>query len=126
MNLKDEDKQLLLYDSQMSDSSSHILTFINVDDVTKLKGIRRILQECELWVQGLGKQCNAYKLHISDLANSKCCVVRILSCQSNFTLQKNHLQEVIKAAGYLCIFYSKFYCKLNFIELFWREVKWYS
>ena len=31
---------------------------------------------------------------------------------------KSSVQEVIEAAGHLCIFSPKFYCELNFIEFF--------
>jgi hypothetical protein len=39
MNLKDGGKQPLLRDGQMPDGSPHILTFVDVDGVTKPKGI---------------------------------------------------------------------------------------
>ena len=32
--------------------------------------------------------------------------------------QKSSVQEVIEAAGHLCIFLPKFHCELNFIEFF--------
>src|SRR5205807_1805003 len=51
---------------------------------------------------------------------------RILSCQSDFASQKSCLQEMIEAAGHMCIFYLKFHCELNFIESFWAEAKRYS
>ncbi len=35
------------------------------------------------------------------------------------------VQEVIEAAGHLCIFLPKFHCELNFIEFFWGWVKRY-
>ncbi|CAG8752763.1 5291_t:CDS:2, partial [Cetraspora pellucida] len=31
-----------------------------------------------------------------------------------------------KAAGHMCMFYPKFHCELNYIELFWAETKRYS
>ncbi|CAG8848483.1 19563_t:CDS:1, partial [Racocetra persica] len=43
----------------------------------------------------------------------------------DFMSQKNHLQEVIKAAGHICIFYPKFHYELNYIEAFWEDVKRY-
>jgi hypothetical protein len=39
--------------------------------------------------------------------------------------QKSLVQEVIEAAGHLCIFLPKFHCELNFIEFFWGAVKQY-
>ena len=126
MNMKDGGKQPLLRNGQMPDSSSHSMTFVDSDGVTKPKGIRRILQERGLWVQGLVRQCDTCKSHISDPVNLECCVVRILSRQPDFASQKNHLQEVIELAGHRCIFYPKFHCELNFIESFWGEAKRYS
>jgi len=35
------------------------------------------------------------------------------------------VQEVIEAAGHLCIFLPKFHCELNKIEFFWGAVKRY-
>ena len=35
------------------------------------------------------------------------------------------MQEVIEAAGHLCILLLKFHCELNFIEFFWGAVKKY-
>ena len=32
---------------------------------------------------------------------------------------KSLVQEVIEAAGHICIFLPKFHCELNFIEFFW-------
>jgi hypothetical protein len=35
------------------------------------------------------------------------------------------VQEVIEAAGHMCIFLLTFHCELNFIEFFWGAVKQY-
>src|SRR6202050_2276727 len=44
---------------------------------------------------------------------------------SDFREQKSLVQEVIEAAGHICIFLPKFHCELNFIEFFWGAVKKY-
>jgi hypothetical protein len=54
-----------------------------------------------------------------------CCARRLLSQQPDFLEQKSSVQEVIEAAGHLCIFLPKFHCELNFIEFFWGAVKNY-
>jgi hypothetical protein len=54
-----------------------------------------------------------------------CCAKRILDLQPDFMEQKSLVQEVIEAAGHLCIFLPKFHCELNFIEFFWGAVKRY-
>ncbi len=33
---------------------------------------------------------------------------------------------MIEEAGYVCIFYPKFHCKLNFIEWYWGAAKHYT
>ena len=38
---------------------------------------------------------------------------------------KSLVQEVMEAAGLICIFLPKFHCELNFIEFFWGAVKKY-
>ena len=36
--------------------------------------------------------------------------------ESDFFTQKDAIAEIIEKADHKCIFYPKFYCKLNFIE----------
>jgi hypothetical protein len=43
----------------------------------------------------------------------------------DFQEQKSLVQEVIEAAGHLCILLPKFHCELNFIEFYWGAVKKY-
>lgn len=54
-----------------------------------------------------------------------CCLKQILKLQDDFQEQKLLVQEVIEAAGHLCIFLLKFHCELNYIEFFWGLVKKY-
>ena len=35
------------------------------------------------------------------------------------------MQEIIEAAGHLCLFLPNFHCELNYIEFFWEMVKKY-
>jgi hypothetical protein len=41
----------------------------------------------------------------------------MLAAQRDFREQKGQLEEELAAANQLCIFYPKFYCDLNFIEI---------
>jgi hypothetical protein len=54
-----------------------------------------------------------------------CCAAQILELPLDFKKQRSIVQEVIEAAGHLCIFSPKFHCVLNFIELFGGAVKRY-
>ncbi|KIJ32999.1 hypothetical protein M422DRAFT_183786, partial [Sphaerobolus stellatus SS14] len=54
---------------------------------------------------------------------TNCCCRRILFTQSDFINQKSALEELIINQGYLCDFYPKFHCELNFIEQYWGAAK---
>jgi hypothetical protein len=77
------------------------------------KGIKAVLVGHSLYQEQLWGKCN--KKCTSDLCCNRC----ILELQPDFTEQKSLVQEVIEAAGHLCIVLPKFHCKLNFIEFFW-------
>jgi len=84
------------------------------------KGIKAVLTECGLFQSGLCRKCQT---HDSD--NDACCNKHILELQPDFQDHKSLVQQVIEAAGHLCIFLPKFHCELNFIEFFWGAVKKY-
>jgi len=83
------------------------------------KGIKQVLNEQGLWRQGLHLDCKKPK--ICSIDSIDCCARRLLSQQPDFLEQKSSVQEVIEAAGHLCIFLPKFHCELNFIEFFWVQ-----
>lgn len=85
------------------------------------KGIKQVLQERGLWINGLKLKCRD-KCHMGSV---NCCAKRLLEMQPDFQEQRSLVQEVIEAAGHLCIFLPKFHCELNFIEYFWGAIKKY-
>lgn len=85
------------------------------------KGIKAVLMERGLYQTKLRGKCESK----CDVAATACCLKRILELQPDFQEQKSLVQEVIEAAGHLCIFLPKFHCELNFIEFFWGAVKKY-
>ena len=92
------------------------------------KGMHQVLVEWGLWKNGLIMQCKKNKDGSGVKCKSgatNCCAKRILDLQPDFQEQKSLVQEVIEAAGHLCIFLPKFHCELNFIEFFWGAVKRY-
>jgi len=80
------------------------------------KGMRQVLIERGLYSDKLRMQCKG-------CITNACCAKRILELQPDFMEQKSLVQEVIEAAGHLCIFLPKFHCELNYIEFFWGAVK---
>jgi hypothetical protein len=92
------------------------------------KGMKQVLLEQDIWRNGLVMQCKKVEDGSGDKCEAgvtDCCAKCILDFQPNFQKQKSLVQEVIEAAGHLCIFLPKFHCELNFIEFFWGAVKKY-
>ena len=58
-----------------------------------------------------------------DAGHVDCCCCRLLFPQPDFVNQKSHLEELITSHGYICDFYPKYHCELNFIEQYWGAVK---
>ena len=85
------------------------------------KGMKQVLQERGLWINGLLMKCREK----CSIGSTTCCAKRILEIQPDFQEQDSLIQEVINAAGHLCIFLPKFHCELNFIEYFWGAIKKY-
>jgi hypothetical protein len=67
------------------------------------KGMKQVLIEHGLWNNGLLMQCR----DTCQSGGTTCCAKRILECQPNFQAQKSLVQEVIEAAGHMCIFFTK-------------------
>ena len=44
----------------------------------------------------------------------------------DFKEQQSRIAEVIQSRGHLCMFLPKFYCELNWIELYWCLAKWHT
>ena len=96
-------------------------------DGTKIpKGARTILQERGLWSSIAGRKV----LRCHDCAEGKspegaiyCCAIRCLSHQEDFKNSKEWLQEIAEKHGCSLIFFPKFHCELNFIEMIWAYLK---
>jgi hypothetical protein len=54
-----------------------------------------------------------------------CCAQTLLNNQPDFSQQKEWLRETVEEAGHEIIFFPKFHCELNFIEMIWAFVKGY-
>jgi hypothetical protein len=84
----------------------------------KPKGMKVVLEEHGLQTAGLlmdSKTCDPMATH--------CCAKCILDLQPDFVAQTSLVQEMITAAGHLCIFLPKFHCELDLMEFFWGAVK---
>ena len=92
------------------------------------KGIKQILIERGLWHNGLRLECELCKGKNKQIDPTRinCCARRIMSLQPDFLAQKSELETVIEEAEHKCIFYPKFHCELNFIEMYWGAAKRYT
>ena len=89
----------------------------------KQKGIRTILMERNLWIDGLKLDCKPCKDKSPPLSNVQCCARRILSQCEDFRVDKCWLEETVEALGHRLLFFPKFHCELNFIEMLWGYIK---
>ena len=89
----------------------------------KQKGIKTILMERNLWVEGLKLDCKLCKEKSPPPDNVQCCARRILSQCDDFKVDKCWLEETVESLGHRLLFFPKFHCELNFIEMIWGYVK---
>ena len=74
------------------------------------KGMKQALEERGLWIASLLMKCRDK----CPTGSVNCCAKHLLEAQLDFREQCSLVQEVIEAAGHLCVFLPKFHCKLNF------------
>ncbi|CAG8622240.1 19511_t:CDS:2, partial [Cetraspora pellucida] len=91
----------------------------------KPKGIKKILEERGLFKEELNLDCLMCKKK-NDSERMDCCLRKIMASQPDFVIQKSTIVELIEGADHICIFYLKFYCELNFIEMYWGAAKRYA
>ncbi|RIA90689.1 hypothetical protein C1645_823067 [Glomus cerebriforme] len=87
------------------------------------KGMKQILSERGLWRDNLLADCKLCKgkTKVVDANRTDCCARKILSLQPDFLAQKSQLQEEIEKCGHKFIFYPKYHCELNYIEMYWVQ-----
>ena len=121
-------------------------TFVNAQGVTveqsmqtdagKQKGVRTILTERGKFKNDFGhdlkKMCypcgkfRGEELKEYQESTLQCCGTRVLSEEPDFARQKEYLaEEVEKWEGCTIIFFPKYHCELNFIEMVWGWTKGY-
>ncbi|CAG8794636.1 9975_t:CDS:1, partial [Cetraspora pellucida] len=53
IGMSDGTKKPLLRDGIKPDGSQHIMTYVDANGTIKPKGIKRVLEKCNLWISGL-------------------------------------------------------------------------
>ena len=64
-----------------------------------------------------------YKNNLQGSPNGGCSARKILAEERDFVGQKCRLQEEVERRGHIALFYPKFHCELNFIEMYWGNAK---
>ena len=121
-------------------------TFVNAQGVTVhqsmetaagvQKGLRTILTERGKFTNNFGHElkkmchpCGKFRgeeLKEYQESTPQCCGTRVLSEEPDFARQKEYLaEEVEKWEGCTIIFFPKYHCELNFIEMVWGWTKSY-
>ena len=118
MNLNDGGKQPILRPTTWNG----VPQSLQYDD-GKQKGIRTILTERQLWVPGLKLMCQPCRQHDPPDDNLTCCARRVLSDCPDFQEDCCWLEETLKARNHKLMFFPKFHCELNFIEMIWGYAK---
>jgi hypothetical protein len=133
MNVGPGGKQPIMHPTRFGPNNTYQSMVFGPDhpqNANKPKGMRQILQERGLWRQNLLAVCALCKAKDKtvkcDLTRIDCCARRILSLQPDFLGEKSELEQTIVAAGHKCIFYPKYHCELNFIEMYWGACKRYT
>lgn len=142
LTLSDNGKNLRIFrDTRWTDANGveHIQTFRTHQNGQK--GLRTILTERGLFRQHMLRQCPPCKNKVPHeqradpryglgeghwQRSQQCCAVYTLSQQPDFAAQQEWLAETIQSHDDChIIFYPKFHCELNFIELIWAFMKSY-
>jgi hypothetical protein len=100
------------------------------------KGLRTILTERGKFLDAQGHAllklcgpCEAgtprHESNEGGFGNEQCCATYVLSQEPDFLAQKEWLTEVIEGLGFSILFYPKYHCEFNFIELLWGWLKAY-
>lgn len=117
-------KELLMRDGKFNNVSQPLYFKDPHSGELIFKGMQCILEERGLFIAAnLRAECPGFKCPNPKDPNAMCCCQRVLFNQPDFQAQKSHLEEVITDAGHLVIFYPKFHCELNFIEMVWGAAK---
>ena len=103
------------------------------------KGIKTVLRERGKWRPNMVLECLYCHLNLTiaeriatfsdsyaaghHMFTPNCCARKCLSNEKDFLGQREWLREVIEDRGHTVIFYPKYHCELNYIEMIWAYLK---
>ena len=71
------------------------------------------------------KPCSNGTREADGSGYSKCCATYVASKEPDFLAQKSYLAETVENEGFNIMFYPKYNCELNYIELVWGWIQRY-
>jgi hypothetical protein len=124
-NIEDTDP-FRIRDTTFTNANGQVVQQSMVTAGRKQKGIKTILSERGLWddLDHKKLQCPPCKNGSPEPGKTNCCAIRCLSEQPDFKNQKEWLREVVEDCHkHSIIFFPKFHCELNYIEMIWGYIK---
>lgn len=111
-----------------------------VDDHNRPKGIKNVLSERGEWKEGMNLICNActdkkteeQRIEMEEAGcfggrtRKYCCARYVMKNQPDFLAQREWLREVVEDAECKIMYYPKYHCELNYIEMVWAYIKQYA
>ena len=95
----------------------------NPELVGEPKGIRRVLLERGLWIEGFKRRCVKKKGEPSTCKKGEsCCAFRILEAQPDFTNEISLLETTIRNLGHECIFIRSFIANSILLSSFGQQL----
>ena len=133
LTLNDSTKKRKVRDGWYMKDGEMITQVMNNADGT-VKGKKAILEERgEFYfndsIRTLCRICKLCKDKVTPavrfalLGTTRCCATSVLQAQPDFSLQREWLREVVEDVGFNIIYYPKYHCELNFIEMTWGWLK---
>ena len=111
-----------------------------VDDHNRPKGIKNVLSERGEWKEGMNLICNActdkkteeQRIEMEEAGcfggrtRKYCCARYVMKNQPDFLAQREWLREIVEDAECKIMYYPKYHCELNYIEMVWAYIKQYA
>mmetsp|Transcript_24550 Transcript_24550/g.36028 ORF Transcript_24550/g.36028 Transcript_24550/m.36028 type:complete len:238 (-) Transcript_24550:1216-1929(-) len=120
MNVNRGGKVPAMRDTSFTTSEGTVVQQRMVGNDSKPKGLKLVLEERNLWLNGLRQKC---KLNPPTVPTPTCCACHRLGAQPDFQNQKSILYEALEGTGHFCDFLPKFHCELAPIENYWGFAK---
>lgn len=122
--LKDGGKNVpIMRPTQFKDDNNNIIQQSLQYENGIPKGIKTILEERKKWNDSFGLECKDCKAGNLEANRTNCCARNCLRNEDDFKNQKEALAETVENSGHKIIFYPKFHCEMNYIEMYWCYVK---